>query len=119
MVAAGWISGQYDLIGLAHVGEHVRGSSHFNNLAASHQRHTVADIPHEVHIVRDHDERLVHLVPRVQDRVLHVLPGDWVHRAGRLIENDETRLLDEHLGERDPVPLAIGQFAREPVEDLL
>ena len=79
---------------------------------------TVTDIPDKVHVMRDYNEGLVHLIAGMQDRVLHVLLGDRVHGAGRLVKDHETRLPNEHLRKGYPVPFPVREFAREAVKDL-
>src|SRR5208337_2305077 len=104
---------------LGHVGKDFGSRADPDDLPAPHQGEPVADVPHEIHIVGDDHEGLVHLVACVQDRVLHVLLGDRVHRAGRLIEDHEARFPDQHLRKRDPVPFAVREFSRVPVQDRL
>src|SRR5208283_5070894 len=77
------------------------------------------DVPYELHIVRDHDEGLVNIVPGMHDGMLDVNLGDRVHGSRGFIKDHDLRLPDQHLRKRDPVALALRELAWHPVEDLL
>ena len=59
--------------------------------------------------VRDHEggAALHHFVERGIDLGL----GDGIERAGRLIENQDRRILQQRARDRQPLPLAAGQHA--------
>src|SRR5271157_3272934 len=101
------------------VREYVCGLSCLDDLASPHQGKPVADVPYELHIVRDHDEGLVNIVPGMHDGMLDVDLGDRVHGARGLVQDHDLGLPDQHLRKRDPVALALRELAWHPVEDLL
>ena len=82
-------------------------------------------VVHQADAVR-HDERLVLVVRDIEDGdaesrmqlldlELHLVAQLLVERAERLVHEDDRRPVDEAARERDPLLLAAGELAREPL----
>ena len=67
----------------------------------------------------DDDEGLTEGLPGIDDRFRDDCLGDGIHGSCGLIEDDNTRLLDQNLCECDPLALSDGKGIGIGVEDLL
>ena len=70
-------------------------------------RHPVAERPHGQQVVRDEQGRHVALAPQFRQQFEHFALGDHIEGAGRLIGNQQVRLMQER--ERDQHPLGLAQ----------
>ena len=67
----------------------------------------------ELHVVLDEQERLALLGVEQPDAVGDQVDQRRVHPAGRLVEQDDRRVGDEHVGEFEQLALAVGERARQ------
>jgi hypothetical protein len=64
----------------------------------------------KVEIVSNGDDRLVALVDQVTQDLKHLLAGNRVERAGRLVRQDNGRVVGERAGHSHPLALAARQL---------
>jgi len=91
-----------------HRTENLRGSSHIHDLSSLHPCNPVTHFIDKFHVMGHNDERLVHLPPRIEDRMFHIPLGEGVHRACGLIKDNETGFAYQDLGECHPMALTLG-----------
>ncbi len=70
-------------------------------------------------VVRDVDERRADVAMDLRELDLEPLAELEVERAERLVEQQHGRAVDERARDRDPLLLAAGELARQPVAELL
>lgn len=67
----------------------------------------------ESQVVQGGDDRAPLVVP-AQDQVQQVGGGPRVDRRERLVQQDQSRVLQQQAGEQHPLPLAAGKLIRSP-----
>ena len=72
----------------------------------------VADVLHVLQAVAAHEDRLA-LLAQLDDQVLHPARAERVEAGGRLVEDDQLRVVDERLGQADALPHALGVFLED------
>ena len=72
----------------------------------SRQHHGLVDV------VRHQHQRRPRIGPEVEQMVLQVAPGEGIERGERLVQQQHFRLRHQRAGDRHPLRLAAGQFAR-------
>ena len=88
------------------------GRRHFDEPAAIHHGHAIADLAHQPQIVRDEEigqaEALLQIEQQIDDLRLH----RHVERRHRLVAHDERRLERERARHADALALAAAEFVR-------
>ena len=94
------------------------GGGGFDDFAAIHDEHVVADVLDHGEIVRDEEvgeaELLLEVLEEIDDLRLHA----DVERADRFVADDESRLHGERAGDADALALAAAEFVRVAVHHL-
>ena len=86
--------------------------SGFHHFALLHHHHAVGYPPHDAEVVRDEDERHAQpLLKRFEQRQYFRLDGD-VQRRGRLVGNQQVRIVGDRQRDHDALPLPAGKFVR-------
>src|SRR6266496_4162795 len=75
-------------------------------------RDAAAQVHHEVHVVLDNEEGLA-LRVQLTDAYCDVIDQRRVHAAGRFIEQHDSRIGHQHVGELQQLALAVGEGASE------
>ena len=88
----------------------------FNDATLLHHTHTMGDAPYQVEVVADqqqgHAQPRLQLLEQFQDLQLH---GD-IQRRGRLVGNQQLRLVGQGHGDHHPLALAAGQLMGQGLE---
>ena len=89
-----------------------RGRAVLDDLAVGHHIDAVRDVAHDGEVVGDqqdrHPELALQIVQQLQDPGLH----RDVERGGRLVRNQQLRLVGERHGDHDPLALASRELVR-------
>ena len=81
--------------------------------ALMQNRDPIANVLHVGQQVAAHHDRLP-LGLELQNQVLHLAGADRVQTAGRLVEQDQLRIVDQRLGQADAPGHAFGILAQLP-----
>ncbi len=92
------------------VGEHRVHVAVLHHAPAVHHRDPVAQVLHDVHLVRDHDDGDPELAVHAAQQVQHVLRGLGVQRRRRLVREQDARPCRERPCDADPLLLPTGQL---------
>ena len=102
-------------IGVLRVGEYLLRRAALHHLPILHDDHLVGHGAHDREVVADEEigeaVRLLQAAQELHDLLLHRA----VERRSRLVEHHHLRLQDHRAGDRDPLPLAAGEFVRKAV----
>src|SRR5882672_1313143 len=82
------------------------------NLAEIHHCDAVGDVFHHGEIVRDEDEREVHLAGELREEIDDLRLDGNIERAHRFVGHDKLRLDGERAGDGDALALPSGEFVR-------
>ena len=109
---------QFPGIGMLGIGEQRLRRAALDDLAAGHDADPVGEFFDDAEVVGDHQDRHAHALLQVaQQRQDLGLDGD-VERRGRLVGDQQVRLVGERHGDHHPLPLAAGQLVRIGLEPL-
>lgn len=60
-------------------------------------------------VVRDHDDRLVQLAPKIEHRIKNAPAGLSIEVAGGFVGKQDRRMVDQRAGNGDPLPFPAGE----------
>ena len=69
--------------------------------------------------VRDQDDRLAGFLPQLQNKALHLFPGEGIQRAERFVHQDHIRIIGEAAGKRDTLLHAAGKLVNRLFSKIL
>ena len=88
-------------------------------MTPSRSRSVRAGMSRDVVVVRDEHDRHSALPAKPVEQLEHLVAGDGVERAGRLVGEQEPRIVRERPRDRDPLPLASRENRRPRVDPML
>ena len=97
------------------LGEHVYGRAVGDDPSAVEEQHAVGVLRGEREVVHRGDQRQPGLLAKAVEQVERLLLVPDVERGGRLVEQDDRRLLRERAGDDDALLLAAGERPEPPV----
>jgi len=94
-------------------GEELVGGRTFDNAAAIHHGHSIADLPHQAQVVRD--EQVGEAKPRLQilQKIHDLRLYRHIQSRDRFVRDDERRVQRQSAGQPDALPLAAAELVRE------
>ena len=117
--AVGMAGKQRPRVGVAGVGQHLRGGSGLHRLARIHDRDGVAELGDDAEVVRHEQhgdaEFLGERFQQLQDLQLR----RDIERGGRLVGDDQRRAAGERAGDHQALALAAGELVRVALEHRL
>jgi hypothetical protein len=102
--------GQPDLLDVARPGQRHVEDRLDRGRAGRHDDDPVGERDRLLEVVRHEHHRGPGALPEPQQLVLHQRPGLHVQRAERLVHQHDLRLVDQRLGQRDPLAHAAGEL---------
>jgi hypothetical protein len=100
-------------------GKDVAGDAALNDLAVVHDAHPVGHLAHDAEIVRDQQHRHVELVLELEQQVEDLRLDGHVECRGRLVGDEQVRLVGERHGDHDALALPAGELVRECFQPFL
>ncbi len=98
------------------MGEDLLGRPLLDDVAAGHHAHAVGKTPHDAEVMGDEQHRhaglLLQFLEQAEDLRLH----GHVERRGRLVGDEQVRLVGERHGDHDALALAAGELVRVGAE---
>ena len=82
----------------------------FHDLSSVHNKDPVTEAGHHAQIVGDHDHRGIHFFLHIPDQLQNLRLNGHVQSRGRLVGNDELRIVGQSDGNDDPLAHAAGKF---------
>ncbi len=99
-------------IGLLRRGADLLGRAEFDDLAAMHHGHAVAEIAYHRNVVRNEDEAEVQPLADIEQQVEDLAADRDVERRGRLVGDDDARIERQRPGDADALALAARKGVR-------
>src|SRR2546425_3296949 len=99
--------------------EDLRRRSDLDDAAGIHDRDSVRDLGQHGEIMRNHDEGRAHRGPNLLDELENLRLDRHVHRAGRLVHDDDFGIVRECDCDDDALTHSSGEFVREHLHDPL
>ncbi len=108
------------LLGIAvlRLGEDVLGGAFLDDLAALHDVDALGHLADDAEVVGDEQQRHAHLALQLLQQLEDLRLDRHVERGGRLIGDQQVRLVGERHGDHDALALAARQLMRKRVETL-
>src|SRR6266700_468372 len=95
------------------------GGAVLDGPAAVHDQYVVGDLGDHAEVVRDQDDRGVELLLQVLQEVEDLRLDSDVERGGRLVGDQQVRIVDQGHGDHGTLPHTAGELVRVLVEPLL
>src|SRR5690348_6499285 len=86
--------------------------------AGRHDHHAVGERDRLFQIMGDEQHRLAILVPEIEQKAAHHLPGLCIERAERLVHQQNLGVADQDLRQADALALAAGKHMRIAVAEM-
>ena len=103
-------------VGMLRRGEDIVRRAALDDLAIGHHAHPVRHLAHDAEIVGDEQHRHVEFRFELEQQVEDLRLDGHVERGGRLIGDQQVRLVGERHGDHHPLPLAARELMRIGVE---
>ena len=88
----------------------------FHNFAQIHDRDAMGQVLHRRQIMTDEQQRQTELVLQIDKKIDDLCLDRNIQSRHRFIANDQIRARRQRPSDADPLPLATGEFVREPVD---
>ncbi len=98
--------------------EHLR-VCRFHQLTLGHHGHPVGVLSHNAQVVGDQQQRHPHAFLQPTNELEHLLLHRHIQGRGRLVGNQQLRLIGQRHGNHHPLPLPSGELMRVGVQPLL
>ena len=88
------------------------GGSEFDDLSEIHHGNAIGDVFHDRQIVRDEDEREIHLPAKLRKQIQDLRLDRNIERRHGFIGDDHLGIQRERARDRDALTLSAGKFVR-------
>ena len=103
-------------VGMPGRGEQRRDRTGFDNLAVVHHAHPIGQLAHDAQIMGDKQDRQSQTCLQVLEQGQNLCLNGDIQRRGRLVGNQQVRIVGQGHGDHHPLALTAGQFMRQSIQ---